>query len=362
MRNDFESLVVEQSGVMSRSQALDARPELASGGVSGSNRRLDPSVCPRVYRLATVAADAGASHAGVALCGSRTGCSPASERRGGGSLVRIHRSGGSSRSDQRGAADDPGRGPRAAPVGRSGRRRDPPRSLGGLGKPLAVLRAAVTLERARRGHGVRADRPQQADKAVSGTELEEAFERNRGTWGTTAMRESARANRRSRAHRPRTTRCREAAHRGRHRRLHGESAGSGCRTGASDGAGHRLRGADGSPSRSTASDITHRVRLMPSTSTVRTTSSRTAGRAPVRTRRADREPGRFVREVRRASSARGTGFWSNTHEQTWIAVQKSGQGRAVRMRGPSAVMAMVCSEWAPREPSRLRRVQPSASV
>ena len=30
--------------------------------------------------------------------------------------------------------------------------------------------------------------------------------------------------------------------------------------------------------------------------------------------------------------------------------------------GSSSVIAMVCSEWAPREPSALRRVQPSASV
>ncbi len=37
------------------------------------------------------------------------------------------------------------------------------------------------------------------------------------------------------------------------------------------------------------------------------------------------------------------------------------QGR-VRMRGPSSVMAMVCSEWAARLPSRLWRVQPSGAV
>ena len=36
--------------------------------------------------------------------------------------------------------------------------------------------------------------------------------------------------------------------------------------------------------------------------------------------------------------------------------------RSVRTSGPSAVMATVCSMWAPREPSLLRSVQPSASV
>jgi very-short-patch-repair endonuclease len=57
-----------------------------------------------------------------------------------------------------------------------------------LGRPLSVLRAAVALDRARRGHGVRLiDRSKQVD-AVSGAQLFEAFERNRGTWGTTTMR------------------------------------------------------------------------------------------------------------------------------------------------------------------------------
>src|SRR5688572_33370631 len=36
--------------------------------------------------------------------------------------------------------------------------------------------------------------------------------------------------------------------------------------------------------------------------------------------------------------------------------------RAVRTSGPLEVMATVCSAWAPREPSRLRNVQPSESV
>jgi very-short-patch-repair endonuclease len=57
-----------------------------------------------------------------------------------------------------------------------------------VGKPLALLRAAVTLERARRHHGVRLiDRCKQL-KTVTEAELELTFRRNRGTWGTTAMR------------------------------------------------------------------------------------------------------------------------------------------------------------------------------
>lgn len=56
-------------------------------------------------------------------------------------------------------------------------------------RPLAVLRAAVALEVGRRGHGVRLiDRAKQIGAATS-LELEAAFIRNRGTWGTKAMRE-----------------------------------------------------------------------------------------------------------------------------------------------------------------------------
>lgn len=56
-------------------------------------------------------------------------------------------------------------------------------------KPLAVLRAAITLEQGRRGHGVRLiDRTKQT-KQVSAHELRTTFQRNRGTWGTTVMRE-----------------------------------------------------------------------------------------------------------------------------------------------------------------------------
>jgi very-short-patch-repair endonuclease len=63
------------------------------------------------------------------------------------------------------------------------------RGVSVVSKPLAVLRAAVTLERARRGHGVRLiDRCKQV-KAVTEPDLEHAFRRNRGTWGTTAMRQ-----------------------------------------------------------------------------------------------------------------------------------------------------------------------------
>lgn len=36
--------------------------------------------------------------------------------------------------------------------------------------------------------------------------------------------------------------------------------------------------------------------------------------------------------------------------------------RVVRILGPSSVTAMVCSKWAPREPSVLRSVQPSGSM
>lgn len=62
------------------------------------------------------------------------------------------------------------------------------RDVAVLGKPLSVLRAAVALDRARRGQGVRLiDRSKQQGE-VSGIELFEAFERNRGTWGTTTMR------------------------------------------------------------------------------------------------------------------------------------------------------------------------------
>ncbi len=38
------------------------------------------------------------------------------------------------------------------------------------------------------------------------------------------------------------------------------------------------------------------------------------------------------------------------------------QAGAVSTSGPSGVTAIVCSEWAPREPSLLRNVQPSGSV
>jgi very-short-patch-repair endonuclease len=63
------------------------------------------------------------------------------------------------------------------------------RGVSVVSKPLAVLRAAVTLERARRGHGVGLiDRCKQI-KAVSESDLELTFRRNRGTWGTTAMRQ-----------------------------------------------------------------------------------------------------------------------------------------------------------------------------
>ncbi|HEY5979852.1 MAG TPA: hypothetical protein VIT41_09470 [Microlunatus sp.] len=58
-----------------------------------------------------------------------------------------------------------------------------------LARPLALLRAAAALERARRRHGVRViDRAKQ-QQVVTAIQLNEAFQRNRGTWGTTAMRD-----------------------------------------------------------------------------------------------------------------------------------------------------------------------------
>lgn len=55
--------------------------------------------------------------------------------------------------------------------------------------PLAVLRGAVALETGRRSHGVRLiDRSKQTG-AVTSLELEAAFLRNRGTWGTKMMRD-----------------------------------------------------------------------------------------------------------------------------------------------------------------------------
>ena len=44
------------------------------------------------------------------------------------------------------------------------------------------------------------------------------------------------------------------------------------------------------------------------------------------------------------------------------AVPEVAGHRAVSTSGPSSVIAMVCSMWAPREPSALRSVQPSGSV
>lgn len=58
-----------------------------------------------------------------------------------------------------------------------------------VSRPLAVLRAAAYLESRRRGAGVRLiDRSKQLG-SVSSLELEGAFNRQRGTWGTTKMRE-----------------------------------------------------------------------------------------------------------------------------------------------------------------------------
>lgn len=58
-----------------------------------------------------------------------------------------------------------------------------------LDRPLAILRTAVALEVSRRKHGTRViDRTKQ-QQLVTAAELQRAFHRNRGTWGTTMMRE-----------------------------------------------------------------------------------------------------------------------------------------------------------------------------
>ena len=62
------------------------------------------------------------------------------------------------------------------------------RGLSVLDQPLTVLRAAVALDRARRGHGVRLIDRSKQEVIVSSDQLFEAFERNRGTWGTSTMR------------------------------------------------------------------------------------------------------------------------------------------------------------------------------
>lgn len=62
------------------------------------------------------------------------------------------------------------------------------RDLGVISKPLAVLRGAIALERLQSGRGVALiDRAKQRGM-TSDAELDRAFRRNRGTWGTVAMR------------------------------------------------------------------------------------------------------------------------------------------------------------------------------
>jgi very-short-patch-repair endonuclease len=63
------------------------------------------------------------------------------------------------------------------------------RDVAVIARPLTVLRAAVDLERARRSQGIRLiDRAKQ-QRLVSSADLQSTFRRNRGTWGTTTMRE-----------------------------------------------------------------------------------------------------------------------------------------------------------------------------
>ncbi len=62
------------------------------------------------------------------------------------------------------------------------------RGLNVISKPLALLRGAVVLESSCSGMGIgMIDRAKQ-QRIVSGAELELAFRRHRGTWGTRAMR------------------------------------------------------------------------------------------------------------------------------------------------------------------------------
>ncbi|KAJ1681179.1 hypothetical protein LUZ63_023603 [Rhynchospora breviuscula] len=76
---------------------------------------------------------------------------------------------------------------------------------------------------------------------------------------------------------------------------------------------------------------------------------RPARRLIARRQRADAAPpGRGIRNHRR----RSTRFGQSTPRYE----------RSVSTIGPSSVIATVCSEWAPREPSALRSVQPSGSV
>lgn len=62
------------------------------------------------------------------------------------------------------------------------------RGTGVISLPLAVLRSATALERGRPGSGIAlVDRAKQQSR-VSTADLESAFGRNKGTWGTRAMR------------------------------------------------------------------------------------------------------------------------------------------------------------------------------
>jgi hypothetical protein len=65
----------------------------------------------------------------------------------------------------------------------------------------------------------------------------------------------------------------------------------------------------------------------------------------------------------RGRSARAVGQHERSVSTSGRSARAVGQHeRSVSTSGPSAVMATVCSACAPREPSLLRKVHPSASV
>lgn len=183
---EFRSKVVEQAGAISRSQALTlglSLRQIECRVESGEWIR----ALPGVYRLATVPPTPEQSVRAAALWldnGVLTGVGAAwwweiladPPQRWEFQVANVTR-----RSQQSGVCVlrrwvDPGDVTRH-------------RNLTVLSKPLAVLRAAVAIEHERRGRGARLiDRSKQL-KTVTEADLELAFRRNRGTWGTTAMRE-----------------------------------------------------------------------------------------------------------------------------------------------------------------------------
>lgn len=185
-RNAYRKLVTEQAGVISRSQAKDLGMTLRQ-----IDYRLQTGdwirAYPGVYRLGTVAPTPEQQLRAASLWVDNGVLSG----RGAGWWWRI--------------VDDPplrwefyvdNRSRRTLQSGVSLLRRwvDPRdvttcRGVVVLDRPLAVLRTAVAAEQSRRKHGTRViDRAKQLN-LVSAADLQRAFHRNRGTWGTTMMRE-----------------------------------------------------------------------------------------------------------------------------------------------------------------------------